>query len=340
MKFHLPNFLIVFVVATLFASCSNHKQDVKPVSLQGKAQGTYYTIIYYDSLNRNFQPQIDSLLDAFDKSVSLWVQNSIISRVNRNDTTVKLDSNFIGNFKYSQQVSKETKGAFDITVGPLVEVWGFGFENRENVTPEIVDSLLKIVGYKKIKIINGNVIKADPRMQIDFNAIAQGYSDDVVGKFLQSKGILNYLVDIGGEVKAKGQKTNGPWRVGIEKPSVDKNSQREVEIAVALKNKSLATSGNYRKYYIKNGKRYAHTINPHTGYPVQHSLLSASVLADNTALADAYATAFMVMGFQKSKEFVLNHPGLEAYFIYSGKNGKFKTYATPGFKKIILKRVD
>lgn len=329
---------LFFATFLLLVSCS-HKKEIKPVHLQGEAQGTYYNMVYYDSLQRNLHPQVDSILKAFDRSVSLWVPASVLSRVNRNDTTVVLDKNFIGNFRYSQQVSRATNGAFDMTVGPLVEAWGFGFESREKVGKRIVDSLLPLVGWQKIKIVNGKVVKADPRMQIDFNGIAQGYSDDVVGAFFDSLGIHNYLIDIGGEVKAKGEKPDGSyWRVGIEKPAADSVSPRVLKAVIALHNLSVATSGSYRKYYEENGIRYSHTIDPKTGYPVQHSLLSVSVLAKNTALADAYATAFMVMGYKKSRHFVEHHPGLEAFFIWSDKNKSFRSYATPGFKKLIVER--
>ena len=329
----------LFLAAVLFLSSCTSPKEIKPVHLQGEAQGTYYNMVYYDSLQRNLHPQVDSILKAFDRSVSLWVPNSVLSRVNRNDTSVVLDKNFIGNFKYSQQVSRSTNGAFDMTVGPLVEVWGFGFESREKVGKRIVDSLLPLVGYQKIRLVNGKVVKADPRMQIDFNGIAQGYSDDVVGAFFDSLGIHNYLIDIGGEVKAKGKKPDGSfWRVGIEKPASDSASPRILKAVIVLHNLSVATSGSYRKYYEENGIRYSHTIDPKTGYPVQHSLLSVSVLSKNTALADAYATAFMVMGYEKSRAFVEQHPGLEAFFIWSDKHKKFRSYATPGFKKRIVER--
>jgi thiamine biosynthesis lipoprotein len=329
---------ILLVFMFLMVSCKQ-KATLQPVHLQGQAQGTYYNMVYYDPLHRNLHPQVDSLLKAFDRSVSLWVPSSVLSRVNRNDTTVVLDDNFIGNFEDSQKVSKATDGAFDMTVGPLVEVWGFGFESREKVGKHIVDSLLPLVGYQKIKLLHGKVIKADPRMQIDFNGIAQGYSDDVVGRFFDSLGIHNYLIDIGGEVKAKGQKPDGTaWRVGIEKPAADKDAPRILKAIIALKNMSVATSGSYRKYYEENGVRYSHTIDPKTGYPVQHSLLSVSVLAKNTAMADAYATAFMVMGYKKARAFVESHPELEAMFIWSAKDKTFQSYATPGFRKRIVKQ--
>ena len=329
--------LVVFILSVLTWNCSRAPE---PVRLLGEAQGTYYSVIYYDDSSRNFQVETDSLLDAFDRSVSLWVPTSIISRVNNNNTSVALDEHFTGNFQLSMEISEKTGGAFDVTVGPLVRAWGFGFDSKKHVDDQIIDSLLKFTGYKKIRIEEGKIIKDDPRVSIDFNAIAQGYSVDLVGKFLESKGITNYLIDIGGEVKARGQKPGGKfWQVGIEKPAGHQNDERKLELVIALKDKSVATSGSYRKFYEVNGIRYSHTIDPKTGRPVRHSLLSASVIAGNTAVADAYATAFMVMGLEKAREFLKNNPGigLDAFFVYSGEDGRYQTYATPGFQKYITK---
>ena len=330
-------FLFLLPVLIFIESC----KEVEPTHIIGEAQGTYYSILYYDSLNRNFKRDIDSILKDFDQSVSLWVANSILSRVNRNDTTVILDKYFIDNFNLSEKISKRTNGAFDVTVSPLVEVWGFGYENRTSVDKHIVYSLLPLINYRNIKMENGKIIKADPRMKIDFNAIAQGYSADVVGNFLETKGIKNYLIDIGGEVKAKGEKYGGkPWKIGIEKPAADKNSERTIKAIITLKDKSVATSGSYRKYFEENGVRYSHTIDPKTGYPVQHSLLSVSVIANNTAVADAYATAFMVMGYKKALDFVEADTSLEAFFIWSDSlTGNYKTFATEGFEKYIVKTI-
>ena len=325
---------VIILLLFLMGSC---KPEPQPEKLQGTAQGTYYSIIYYDLRHRNLKQQIDSLLDAYDQSVSLWVPESVLSRINRNDDSVVLDDWFIGNFKYAQQVSETTGGAFDCTVEPLVKAWGFGFDATTHVDSAIVDSILKFTGFEKIALKDGKIVKADPRVKLDFNAIAQGYSVDVVAGFLERKGINNYLIDIGGEIKAKGEKPGGKlWRVGIEKPAAHKEDDRVLKAVIGLRNQSVATSGNYRKYYEKNGVRYSHTINPKTGYPVKHSLLSVSVVADNTALADAYATSFMVMGLEKSRSFVENDSLLEAFFIYSDSSGKNKTYATPGFEKLIL----
>ena len=332
-KLSLLTFLFLF-------SCSFHK-ELKPVKLIGEAQGTYYSIIYFDAEERNFQSEIDSILTAFDQSVSLWVPNSVLSRVNQNDSTLVLDAHFIFNFQLAKQVSEATDGAFDFTVAPLIKAWGFGFDENKKVDEQIIDSLLLLVDYRNVEIRNGKVKKSDPRITFDFNAIAQGFSVDVIAAWLESKGVENYLVDVGGEVKAKGSKPDGSfWKVGIEKPAKDKNDARDLKAVVEINNSSIATSGNYRKFYEEDGIRYSHTIDPHSGYPVQHSLHSVSVLTNNTGLADAYATAFMVWGFEKSKTFVEDAPELEAFFIYSDKSGEYQTYATAGFRKVITKEFE
>ncbi|HDO27050.1 MAG TPA: FAD:protein FMN transferase [Bacteroidetes bacterium] len=330
----------VFLLLALFFSACTPQKKTEPVKLLGAAQGTYYSIIYYDEARRNFQPEIDSLLQAFDRSLSLWIPSSILSRVNNNDTSVVPDKSFEDNFNLSMQVAANTNGAFDVTVGPLVRAWGFGFDEKKHVDSHIIDSLLQFTGYRKVKIQNGIIVKDDPRVSLDFNAIAQGYSVDLVGDFLERHGIENYLVDIGGEVKAKGQKPDGSlWKVGIEKPAKHQDDLRSLKAVIALKNKSVATSGSYRKFYIENGIRYSHTIDPKTGRPVQHSLLSVSVLADSTAVADAYATAFMVMGFEKSKQFVEQDSALEAFFIYARPDSTNQIYITKGFKTIITEEL-
>jgi FAD:protein FMN transferase len=335
----MRNFFYIFL-ASILVSCT-HVQKQVPVKLQGETQGTYYSITYFDNENRDFQKEIDSILHDFDLSVSLWVPNSIISKVNNNDTSVILDKYFIDNFNLSEEVSQATGGSFDCTVAPLVKAWGFGFDETKQVDQHIIDSIEKFVGFQKVRLENTRIVKEDPRMSIDFNAIAQGYSVDVISAFLENNGIKNYLIDIGGEVKGKGQKPDGSfWMVGIEKPAANQDSERALKAVVALKNKSIATSGNYRKYYEENGIRYSHTIDPKTGYPVQHSLLSASVMADNTAVADAYATSFMVMGFEKSRDFVENHKNLDAFFIYSDDDGVVQTYLTNGFRKALNKEFE
>jgi thiamine biosynthesis lipoprotein len=327
-------FIFLFLVVALIAC--NHNESLKLVKFNGEAQGTYYAITYYDKSGTNYQIQFDSILDAFDHCASLWDTNSIISLVNKNDTSVILDEYFIDIFKKSMQVSEDTKGAFDVTVGQLVNAWGFGYTSRSKLDKQKVDSLLQFVGYKTVKLLNGKIVKENSDTHIDYNAIAQGYSTDVLSKFLESKGIHNYLIDVGGEVLGKGKKEdNSLWTVGIEKPAKNAEDERMLEAKVKLENRALATSGNYRKYFEENGVRFSHTIDPSTGFPVQHTLLSASVLADECWKADAYATAFMVIGLEKSKEFLLTKPELQAYFIYSDKKGNLKTFTTDGLKAIL-----
>lgn len=327
--------LFKLLVLIFLFSCSNQPQK-EAVRFMGEAQGTYYSIIYFDDQQRDFQVEVDSILKTFDQSLSLWVPNSLISMVNLGDTAIEVDQFFTDNFNIAQEVAVKTNGAFDPTVGNLTRAWGFGFDASKNVDRYIIDSILKFTGYRKVHIEDGYFMKDDPRISIDFNAIAQGYSVDLVGSFLEEKGIENYLVDIGGEVKAKGNKPDGvKWKVGVEKPAENRDDARDLKAVVQLKNKSIATSGNYRKFYEEEGVRYSHTIDPASGYPVQHSLLSVSVLADNTAIADAYATAFMVMGIEKASQFVSDDSSLEAFFIYTDEEGNYQTAMSDGFKAVV-----
>ncbi len=326
------------VSAVFLLGACNLAHNNQPIKLLGEAQGTYYSVIYYDSQKRDLQFEIDSILDAFDQSVSLWVPGSILSKVNNNAENIVLDDYFIDNFNLAKKVAEETNGTFDFTIGSLVKAWGFGFDNHKEVDSIIIDSLLKIVGYEKVNIINNHVVKQNQNTTFDFNAIAQGYSVDVIGNFLESKQIEHYIVDIGGEVMARGNKPGGkPWKIGIEKPAKDPISERDLTVIVKLENQSVATSGNYRKFFEKDGVRYSHTINPATGYPVHHNLLSVSIIANNTALADAYATACMVMGLKKSITFIEARDDLNAFFIYSNDDGDYDVYSTGGFSKLIIR---
>lgn len=330
--------LLLFLTVAILFSCKPEK-DYNLVKFGGQTQGTYYVITYYDHDSTNYQQSIDSIFECVNRSVSLWDSNSIISRINRNDSSVEVDHIFTEIYKISLSVSEKTHGALDVTVGPLVETWGFGPQDSAVLNTRIVDSLMDYIGYKKIRLEGSRLVKDNPSVRIDFNAIAQGYTVDLVSSFLDSKGIDNYLVDIGGEVFARGQKPgNKPWMIGVEKPAENKDAGQELQSVVSIKNQALSTSGNYRKYYLRDGKKLSHTIDPATGYPVSHSLLSVSVLSGQCGLADAYATAFMVMGLEKSKEFLKNNKDLEAYFIYAVENGQYKIFSTPGFEKILEKK--
>lgn len=325
--------VFLIIVISLFACTS--RQVYNKINFSGMAQGTYYAVTYYDHLNRNFQPQIDSLLDAFDMSVSMWVPESVISRINRGEK-VLCDTIFINTYNLARRVADESNGAFDYTIGPLVNAWGFGFEDRMKVDQDMVDSLLPLVDYRQVRLEGNQIIMEKQGIKFDFNAVAQGYSVDLAGHFLASKGVSNYLVDIGGEILAVGEKPGeGPWVVGIEKPSEDEFAERKLETTVKLRNKAMATSGSYRKFYEEDGIRYSHTIDPATGYPVRHTLLSVTVIANDCATADAWATAFMVMGVEKAKEVIASHPELEAYFIFSEEDGTPGTYYTEGIKELM-----
>ena len=320
--------LLLLLGLVVFAACA--KQPKKMV-LQGLAQGSYYAITYFDDEGRNFQKEIDSIFHAVDMSVNLWVDSSVISKVNRNEEVV-LDDIFIDNFNIAQEAALLSDGYFDPTISPIVAAWGFSYKHGDSITPQLIDSLKQLVNYRNIRIEDGKVVKNNPAMQLDFNAIAQGYTSDMIAGFLDSRGIKNYLVDTGGEIMARGEKPNGqPWIVGIEKPADNWDSEQVVQTRIALRDKGLVTSGSTRKYVERNGKRYSHCIDPKTGYPVEHQLLSATVLAENSVWADALASICMVMGMEKSLEIINALDGVEAYYIFANENNELETYATEGF---------
>jgi len=330
--------LLSLGMIVLISSCAKFQ------TINGFTQGTTYHIIYrkkghpvrIEEVNKT---QIDSILAGFDQSLSEYIPNSILSRLNRNDLTVKMDQYFIDVFNKSEEIYEATRGAFDITVAPLVDAWGFGPKSGTFADSVNVDSLLQYVGMDKVTLQNNRVVKSDTNVTIDVNAIAQGYSVDVVANYLMNKGFNNYLVEIGGEVRTGGTKSRlHPWKVGVDKPFENPLISGEaLQVILKLKDASLATSGNYRKFYEKDGVKYGHTINPVSGYPVMDKLLSASIVAPDCMTADGYATACMVMGLGKSMDFVEANKELEAYFIYSGPSGEFKTWYSSGFKKYIFK---
>ena len=323
--------LIVIMGLVLLASCGRQPQKMV---LEGLAQGSYYAITYFDDQGRNFQEGIDSIFHAVDLSVNLWVDSSVICKVNRNEE-VELDQIFIDNFNIAQEAAKLSGGYFDPTISPLVKAWGFGKENGERITENgiLIDSLRELVDYRKIRIEDGKVIKEDPAMQLDFNAVAQGYTSDLIAAYLESQGIKNYLVDTGGEIMAKGGKPDGkPWVVGIEKPAENWDSEQIVQTRVPLRDRGLVTSGSTRKYVERDGKRYSHCIDPTTGWPVDHQVLSVTVMAENATWADALASIGMVMGMEKSLPIIEGMDGVEAYYIYVNDNNELETFATKGFK--------
>jgi len=303
---------------------------------EGSVFGTIYHLTYQS--DKSLQEGIDNALKEVDASLSPFNKESVITAIN-NNTSMDTNPMFVEVFTLAQEVSKETGGAFDITVAPLVNLWGFGFKNMDNVSQEKVDSLLPFVGYQKVKLVDGKIQKECPETMLDCSAIAKGYGVDAVGKYFESQGITNYMVEIGGEVRVRGFNPRGElWHVGINKPNDDPASiNNDIEQVIQITQLAMATSGNYRNYYEKDGKKYAHTIDPHTGYPVQHSILSSTVLAQDCATADAYATAFMVLGMDKAKKVLAKHPELMAFFIYSDKDGEMKDWMTEGMEKLVVK---
>lgn len=335
MKTKKSIFWLAFLILATIAILIRHNQKQLPYSsITGLVFGTVYNITY--QYEGDLQPEIEAELKRFDLSLSPFNDSSIISRVNRNEDLIT-DSFFQKCFNRSIEISRETDGAFDITIAPLANAWGFGFKKGTFPDSLMIDSLLQITGYEKVKLENEKVIKQDPRVMLSCSAVAKGYSVDVVAQLLERKGIKNYMVDIGGEVVVKGKNPkDGLWRIGINKPIDDSLSVRQdIQTVLELTDLGMATSGNYRNFYYKDGKKYAHTIDPRTGYPVQHSILSSTVIAEDCMTADALATAFMVMGLEKAEAFCKRFPKIDAYFIYSGENGEFKTYFTEGMKKYI-----
>ena len=330
------NFLLVFLLFTV-VSCIN-KNQTEQLSYQentGKIFNTYYKIKY--EYNRSLENEIQAELQKFDNSLNPFNKNSIITHVNRNNATA-LDSFFIEVFNKAMEVSRNSSGAFDITLAPLVNLWGFGFENIENVNQQTIDSIMQFVGYEKITIEDGNIVKSDPRVMLNMSAIAKGYAVDVVSRLLERHSIENHMCEIGGEIRMSGVNDKGKcWLIGLEKP-IDDNTGLSAEIQTTLRicNKSIATSGNYRNYYIKDGKKYSHTINPKTGYPSEQNILSTTVIADDCMTADAYATAFMVLGLEESLTLINTLPNIYAYFIYVDEDSAIQSIFSDGFEQFLV----
>ncbi len=323
--------LAFLILATIWILARrNQKAEFNTAS--GFVFGTVYKIAYQH--DADLKPEIEAELKRFDQSLSPFNDSSVISRINRNEELVT-DSFFQTCFNRSMEISRETKGAFDITIAPLANAWGFGFKKGAFPDSLMIDSLLQITGYEKVKLENGKVVKQDPHIMLSCSAVAKGYSVDVIARLLDRKGIKNYMVDIGGEVVVKGKNATGDlWRIGINKPYDDSLAvKQDIQVVLNLTDLGMATSGNYRNYYYKDGKKYAHTIDPRTGYPVQHSILSSTVIAEDCMTADALATSFMVMGLEEAEKFCKANPMIDAYFIYSGENGEFKTYYTDAMKR-------
>ncbi len=317
---------ILFVFLALAISCQK-----KPINttLKGTVFGTNYTIIY--NASTNYQKPIDSIFNTLNNSLSNYQYHSNISKINRNETDV-VDTHFSKVFTTSKQIYSTTNGVFDPTIGTIVNALGFGSGNKLKIVDSLkIDSLMQFVGFNKVTLNNNKIIKPKATF-LDFNAIAKGYAVDVVSEFLEAKNHANYLVEIGGEIRTKGinKAKNDVWKVGIDNPNFD--GFQSFSKIISLSNKAMATSGTYRKFKIdKNGNRYAHIINPKTGYPSKSNILSVSVCAKNCMLADAYATAFQVMGIEQVQDFLRTHPELQVYIIYENEEQKIETLGLNGF---------
>ena len=324
-RWHIPVLVFLAIASYLIVTKQN---KVLYQTAEGAIFGTFYHLTYQS--RDDLQAGVEAELLRVDSSLSMFNPSSIISRVNR-DEDVEVDSLFRTVFTLAQQVSAATGGAFDITVAPLVNAWGFGFKNGELPDSAQVDSLRQLVGYQHIRLLDNNHIEKDtPGIVLDCSAVAKGFGVDVVANYLRRQGIENFMVEIGGEVVVSGVNPKGkPWRVGVNKAADDPTStNQELATVLNLTDRAMATSGNYRNYYTTDdGRRVAHTIDPSSGYPVQHSLLSATVLAPTCAEADAFATSFMVMGIDSARTILTRHPELQVFFIYDslGTNLTFST---------------
>lgn len=303
---------------------------------EGAVFGTFYHITYRSDLM--LDEGIKATLDEVNRSLSMFEEKSTISLINHN-VSMDADSMFIRVFSLAKQVSTETDGAFDITVAPLVNLWGFGFKNIDHVTDHAVDSLLQYVGFDKVNLVDGKVVKEMPESMLDCSAIAKGYGVDAVGEYLESQGVHEYMVEIGGEVRVRGANPRGTnWQIGITRPEDDSTCvENDIMEVLDITDIAMATSGNYRNFYVKGGKKYAHTIDPRTGRPVQHNILSSTVLATDCATADAYATSFMVLGLEDAKKVLSKHTELMAFFVYTKEDGTTEEWYSPKLKALLKK---
>ncbi len=326
-KWQLP-FLVLLIVGTVLII--RQQQSMPYQKCSGLIFGTTYHVTYqYDD---DLHAEVVAKLKEVDAALSMFNEQSTISKINNNEA-VKPDKMFLDVFQLAQQISQDTQGAFDITVAPLVNIWGFGFKHGQEPTTHAIDSLRQFIGYQKVSYNGKTIQKQDPRIMLDCSAIAKGYGTDVVARLLDEKGITNYLVEIGGEVVTRGiSEKRVPWKIGVTKPTDDTlHVGNDLQTVLNVTDKAMATSGNYRNFYYKGGRKYAHTIDPKTGRPVQHNILSATVLCNQCAKADAYATAFMVMGLDKAREVLERNPDLMVYFIYDDK-GVNKVWYSPSLK--------
>ncbi|MGN0233119.1 MAG: FAD:protein FMN transferase [Bacteroidaceae bacterium] len=331
---HIP-VLALLILATLLI-LRNQEQSQIPFQIEeGAIFGTVYHVQYQHG--ESLQKEILNCLQSVDSSLSMFNKQSTVSKINSGED-LHTDSMFEMVFQCATAISEVTNGSFDVTVAPLVNAWGFGFKHGQWPDTASVDSLRQFVGWQKVSIQDHKVEKDDARIILDFSAIAKGFGVDQVASLLRSHGIDNFMIEIGGEIVSHGHNPKGePWRIGINKPDEEKEGiTSELQDIIEMNDCAIATSGNYRNFYVRDGKRVAHTIDPHSGYPVQHSILSSTVLAPTCAMADGFATAFMVMGLDSAKAVLQKQKELQAYFILSADDGKYDIWCTPNFRQLIL----
>lgn len=330
--------LAVIIVGMVIYILSRTNEPGPYISIAGMTQGTSYHMTYQspteDSLN--LKEEIDGLLAEFDQSLSTYIPESNISKINNNETNVA-DEYFITVYNEARRIWEFSNGAFDITVGPLIDAWGFGPGMKMEMSDEVIDSLMQYVGMEKVEVVDGKVNKELPEIRFDLNAIAQGYAVDVVCEYLEMRKIENYMVEIGGELRTGGMSPRGDlWRVGIDKPEYGNLTPgRDLQEVVSLSGKALASSGNYRKFYEVDGKKIVHTIDPRTGYTRPSNLLSVTIISDECITADAIATTCMVLGLEDAKKFIESQEEIEALFIFSDDEGIYLEWATEGMKEML-----
>lgn len=331
---------LYFLISILFVvSCEQN--DLKSYALQGNAFGTTYAIQFFSTEKINIERGVDSVIYKVNRSVSTYMPNSDISKINRGDTTIVVDTIFREVFRISETVFTNSNGYFDPTIGVLRNAYGFGdIEAIEKIDQKVIDSLLRYVGFNKVSILaDGKVSKEFPEIYFDFNAVAKGYGIDCLGNYLESQGISNYIIELGGEILAKGRNIgkDKDWIVGIE--TVESTIEnRAYRTTIKLEDKAMASSGNYRKFRIDSisGKKYVHTINPLTGSAEQSDVTSATVIANTCGVADAYATALMALGLEKSKDLLKVSAGIEAYLTFVDLSNQEQIYTTEGFRQLII----
>ncbi len=331
----MSRFIGILAVILVVSSCTPQAEYAE---INGLTQGTTYHIVIEKSPGldiMNLRQDIEALLTDIDNSLSIYNDSSVISLINSNRSDIT-DTLFREVFRASLLISEQSGGLFDITIGPLVKSWGFGPDALKRFDPTMLDSLKALVGMDKLRIEGDRVIKADPYMFIDVNAIAQGYTVDLVVDLLAVNGIDECLVEVGGEVRTLGDKNGVGWKVGIDTPTDGNYTPgADLQAKVRLDNRALATSGNYRKFFVEDGVKYSHTIDPRTGYPVRHTLLSATIIAPDGATADAWATACMVAGTEAAISFIEKYDNLEGYLVYSDEKGEMRSWMSEGIKDLI-----